>query len=105
MRTLEIVLRQGSLIIDARVHMPTSAGMPVTPSGRAVTRVLRANTGITAEMNEPRVGREDMDDELWRAADNAARGAEQERDTEWPRLPPKSTQTLRATAPRQARLR
>merc|ERR1711884_260010 len=60
---VDITLRQGSLIIDARVNMPASAGEPVTPNRRAVDKVLHDITHIRPQVDVPRMAGADMDDE------------------------------------------
>ena len=82
---VEITLRQGSLIIDARVSMPASAGDPVTPSRRAVDKVLRDITQTRAQVDVPRMARADMDDELWRTQNQGAREDDDKYERDWPR--------------------
>ena len=79
---VEITLRQGSLIIDATVSMPTAAGIPAVPTGRAVGRVLRDTTGQDVTIDAPRMARRDAEDELWRTTANQE---SEDSDTEWPR--------------------
>lgn len=83
---IKITLRQGSLIIDAKVNMPTSAGTPVTPTGRAVGRLLRDITGANVTIDEPRMAREREEDELWNTMSAKVRDIEDEYDREWPRM-------------------
>ena len=81
---VQISLRPGSLIIDATVNMPTSAGEPVVPTTRAVGRILRFALGRSHDIDQPRMDRADRDDELWRAAEQGVSNIEDEYEAEWP---------------------
>ena len=80
---VEVMLGQVSLLLDTKVHMPNSAGEPVVPSARAVAKIIRDHTHIDTQVTEPRAGREDMDDELWKTTNT--RTIEQEYEADWPK--------------------
>ena len=70
---VEVTLRQGSLIIDAKVHMPTAAGTPVAPTSRAVGKIPRDITQTYVSLDDPKLARCDTEDELWRTGGQGGR--------------------------------
>merc|ERR1711884_143430 len=64
--------------------MPNSAGRPVVPTTRAVAKIMGDITGQTYDVDEPRMGRADQDDELWRTAESRIGDIEDEYERNWP---------------------
>ena len=72
---IEITLRQGSLIVDARIQMPGGGDEPTLPRQRAVERVFRDTLSVDPVLDEPLVAREDTEEELWRTTRSTSRTA------------------------------
>ena len=66
--------------------MPTSAGEPVTPTNRAISRVLRDIAGVDVAMDEPRMARTEDEDELWRTTEPRTHDIEEQYNQEWPKI-------------------
>lgn len=71
-KDVEVVLRQGSLVVDARISIRSGSNEPVLPGRRAVERVVHDTVGVDPVLDEPLVMREE---EFWRTSIPATRSA------------------------------
>ena len=75
---VDIKLSKGSLLVDARVAMPSNEGQPTLPNPRAVHRVIRDITGRDGDFQEPRMMRADADEGFWNPTDERIAGESRE---------------------------